>query len=98
MSAYLECIVFVCKRLHQSTLDGDLVEELSEKTLAESIATTWIGRVLAEVMQGRFAGKLSDNSAGMLIGNSIKKLEQVNPGKFFMSVGPLLLTLIHSQF
>ncbi|KAF8605670.1 hypothetical protein BDV93DRAFT_521494 [Ceratobasidium sp. AG-I] len=79
LSAYLECVHFVCKRLHQPNSDGRLTDEPLGETLSESIATAWIGKVLVEAIRGGFAGKISDNIVGILVGNSMKKLEQMNP-------------------
>ena len=89
LSAYLECIVYVCKRLHQPGPDGHSIDELSGGTLSESIATVWIGKALDEAVRGGFVGKLSNDTAGTLVGKSIKQLEQIKPGMFFNSTALL---------
>ncbi|KAG8794615.1 hypothetical protein FRC12_023113 [Ceratobasidium sp. 428] len=76
LSSFLECVVFVCQRLKQ-TLESDA--DATTPGLLEIIMNTRIGQVVKELVQGGIMESLPANTAGTLLGGSIKKLEQIAP-------------------
>ncbi|KAG9125401.1 hypothetical protein FRC07_007760 [Ceratobasidium sp. 392] len=78
LSAYLECIVFVCRKLKQN-FDLNTEESGVTDTLLESTMKARIGQVITEVVQGGLIDTLSSGTTGVLLGASIKKLEQIAP-------------------
>ncbi|KAG8717628.1 listerin E3 ubiquitin protein ligase 1, partial [Ceratobasidium sp. 395] len=76
LSTFLECVVFVCQRLKQ-TLESNA--DATTPGLLETIMNTRIGQVIKELVQGGIMDSLSANTAGTLLGGSIKKLEQIAP-------------------
>ncbi|KAG9102281.1 hypothetical protein FS749_009621 [Ceratobasidium sp. UAMH 11750] len=78
LSAFLECVVLICKRLKQTVEPIASGASSTTLTLLESIIQARIGRVMTELVHGGLAESLPIGVSGALLGESIKKLEQID--------------------
>ncbi|KAG8744954.1 hypothetical protein FRC10_009189 [Ceratobasidium sp. 414] len=79
LSAFLECIVFACRKLKQTVVPATDSSSSTTATLLESIVKARIGQVMTELVHGGLAESLPIGISGTLLGESIKKLEQIAP-------------------
>ncbi|KAG9100434.1 hypothetical protein FRC06_004143 [Ceratobasidium sp. 370] len=79
LSAFLECVVFVCRRLKQIVEPVTDTTPPTTATLLESTMKARIGQVMTELVHGALGRSLPIGTSGTLLGESVKKLEQIAP-------------------
>lgn len=81
LSSLLDCVVFIARKLHtRSTVSSSLVDSSSSRSddALELVPLSWITHILQGFFHGDLVQNVSINTAGELIGGSMKKLELIS--------------------
>ncbi|CAE6428146.1 unnamed protein product [Rhizoctonia solani] len=81
LSCVLDCVIFFIQKLHTPTqlLQSEHRSELQPGKAVELVPLKWIARIIQEVIHGDLSQNVPVDTAGQLIGESMKKLEHISP-------------------